>query len=208
LTSGSPRTAGSGRLTWIASKTTSTNGGRHDRRNAPHRPCAPRRAARTPPRRPTGGRLAGAHRARAASGLVPLRRDRGRWTLGGRRGHHLPVPARGHRPNPDRRGARGRRAQRPRLHLGRRHAAFRALTGAGRDTPRARRRAARPRGRPQRRRLGNLPRPPRRPRAPEGWQADFERYAAAFEPALGPQEGPPAGYKGDQPDRPARGGEE
>src|SRR4029453_15703687 len=52
-----------------------------------------------------------------------------------------------------------------RLHLGRGHAAFRALTAAGRDTPRARRRATRRRGRPQRRRLGNLPRPPRRRRA-------------------------------------------
>jgi uncharacterized protein YndB with AHSA1/START domain len=38
----------------------------------------------------------------------------------------------------------------------------------------------------------------------DAWQPHFERYAAAFEPALGPQEGPPAGYKGDQSDRPPR----
>ena len=36
------------------------------------------------------------------------------------------------------------------------------------------------------------------------WQPRFEAYTAAFEPVIGPQEGPPAGYKGDQPDRPAR----
>jgi uncharacterized protein YndB with AHSA1/START domain len=36
------------------------------------------------------------------------------------------------------------------------------------------------------------------------WQQRFQAYAAAFEPALGPQEGPPAGYKGDKPDRPSR----
>ena len=41
--------------------------------------------------------------------------------------------------------------------------------------------------------------------APDGWQPRFERYAAVFEPALGPQEGPPAGYKGDRPERPLRG---
>jgi uncharacterized protein YndB with AHSA1/START domain len=35
------------------------------------------------------------------------------------------------------------------------------------------------------------------------WQARFDRYAAAFAPALGPQEGPPAGYKGGEPERPA-----
>jgi uncharacterized protein YndB with AHSA1/START domain len=29
------------------------------------------------------------------------------------------------------------------------------------------------------------------------WRPHFEGYAVAFEPALGPQEGPPAGYKGD-----------
>jgi uncharacterized protein YndB with AHSA1/START domain len=29
-----------------------------------------------------------------------------------------------------------------------------------------------------------------------GWQSRFERYSGAFEPAIGPQEGPPAGYKG------------
>jgi uncharacterized protein YndB with AHSA1/START domain len=32
--------------------------------------------------------------------------------------------------------------------------------------------------------------------AHETWRPRFERYAAAFEPALGPQEGPPAGLKG------------
>lgn len=32
---------------------------------------------------------------------------------------------------------------------------------------------------------------------PDAWQPRFEAYAAAFEPALGTQEGPPAGYKGD-----------
>jgi uncharacterized protein YndB with AHSA1/START domain len=31
---------------------------------------------------------------------------------------------------------------------------------------------------------------------PDGWQSHFERYERAFEPVLGPQEGPPAGYKG------------
>jgi uncharacterized protein YndB with AHSA1/START domain len=29
------------------------------------------------------------------------------------------------------------------------------------------------------------------------WKSRFDAYAAAFEPALGTQEGPPAGYKGD-----------
>jgi uncharacterized protein YndB with AHSA1/START domain len=33
---------------------------------------------------------------------------------------------------------------------------------------------------------------------PDGWRPRFEAYVVAFEPALGPQEGPPAGYKGDQ----------
>jgi uncharacterized protein YndB with AHSA1/START domain len=32
--------------------------------------------------------------------------------------------------------------------------------------------------------------------APDGWQPRFERYAAAFEPTLGPQEARPAEYKG------------
>ncbi len=41
--------------------------------------------------------------------------------------------------------------------------------------------------------------------AADAWQARFERYAAAFEPELGPQEGPPAGYKGGTPERPRRG---
>lgn len=32
--------------------------------------------------------------------------------------------------------------------------------------------------------------------SPEAWQPRFEAYAAAFEPVIGTQEGPPAGYKG------------
>jgi uncharacterized protein YndB with AHSA1/START domain len=32
---------------------------------------------------------------------------------------------------------------------------------------------------------------------PDSWQQHYDVYAAAFEPALGPQEGPPAGYKGE-----------
>ena len=32
--------------------------------------------------------------------------------------------------------------------------------------------------------------------APDAWRPRFEAYAARFEPAIGPQEGPPAGYKG------------
>jgi uncharacterized protein YndB with AHSA1/START domain len=31
--------------------------------------------------------------------------------------------------------------------------------------------------------------------SPDAWQPHFEAYSAAFEPTLGPQEGPPAGYK-------------
>jgi uncharacterized protein YndB with AHSA1/START domain len=31
---------------------------------------------------------------------------------------------------------------------------------------------------------------------PDAWRERFEEYAAAFEPELGPQDGPPAGYKG------------
>jgi uncharacterized protein YndB with AHSA1/START domain len=38
----------------------------------------------------------------------------------------------------------------------------------------------------------------------DAWQPRFEAYAAAFEPELGPQEGPPAGYKGGEPHRPPR----
>lgn len=34
--------------------------------------------------------------------------------------------------------------------------------------------------------------------AKDAWQQRFARYSAAFEPELGPQEGPPAGYKGDE----------
>jgi uncharacterized protein YndB with AHSA1/START domain len=33
--------------------------------------------------------------------------------------------------------------------------------------------------------------------ASDAWRAHFATYAAAFEPALGPQEGPPDGYTGD-----------
>jgi len=33
--------------------------------------------------------------------------------------------------------------------------------------------------------------------SPDAWQPRFATYVAAFEPALGPQEGPPSGYKGD-----------
>jgi uncharacterized protein YndB with AHSA1/START domain len=36
-----------------------------------------------------------------------------------------------------------------------------------------------------------------RPSAPDAWRGRFAAYSAAFEPAIGPQEGPPAGYKGD-----------
>jgi uncharacterized protein YndB with AHSA1/START domain len=32
--------------------------------------------------------------------------------------------------------------------------------------------------------------------APDAWRPRFEYYAAAFEPALGPQEGPPPEYRG------------
>jgi uncharacterized protein YndB with AHSA1/START domain len=32
---------------------------------------------------------------------------------------------------------------------------------------------------------------------PDAWRPYFEAYVVAFEPALGPQEGPPAGYKAD-----------
>ena len=31
----------------------------------------------------------------------------------------------------------------------------------------------------------------------DAWQPRFEAYSAAFTPALGPQEGPPPGYKDD-----------
>jgi len=41
--------------------------------------------------------------------------------------------------------------------------------------------------------------------SPEAWQPRFEAYAAAFEPVIGPQEGPPAGYKGGRPERSAPG---
>jgi uncharacterized protein YndB with AHSA1/START domain len=35
----------------------------------------------------------------------------------------------------------------------------------------------------------------------DAWRPRFEAYAAAFEPALGPQEGPPAEYKGGESER-------
>jgi uncharacterized protein YndB with AHSA1/START domain len=38
----------------------------------------------------------------------------------------------------------------------------------------------------------------------DAWRPRFEIYAAAFEPTLGPQEGPPAGYKGGGPERSSR----
>jgi len=37
-----------------------------------------------------------------------------------------------------------------------------------------------------------------------GWQPRFETYSAAFEPTLGPQEGPPKEYVGGTPERPSR----
>lgn len=37
--------------------------------------------------------------------------------------------------------------------------------------------------------------------APDAWQPHFDAYSAAFTPVLGPQEGPPAGYKGGRPER-------
>jgi hypothetical protein len=35
-----------------------------------------------------------------------------------------------------------------------------------------------------------------------GWQARFDAYASRFEPVIGSQEGPPAGYKGDLDEQP------
>jgi hypothetical protein len=35
----------------------------------------------------------------------------------------------------------------------------------------------------------------------EDWQPRFRAYAAQFEPVIGPQAGPPSGYKGDEPER-------
>jgi uncharacterized protein YndB with AHSA1/START domain len=37
-----------------------------------------------------------------------------------------------------------------------------------------------------------------------GWQRRFETYTAAFEPTLGPQDGPPEEYVGDTSQRPSR----
>jgi uncharacterized protein YndB with AHSA1/START domain len=34
------------------------------------------------------------------------------------------------------------------------------------------------------------------PAEPDAWQRRFAAYSSAFEPQIGPQEGPPAGYKG------------
>ena len=34
------------------------------------------------------------------------------------------------------------------------------------------------------------------PRDPDAWRRRFAAYSAAFEPAVGPQEGPPAEYQG------------
>lgn len=47
--------------------------------------------------------------------------------------------------------------------------------------------------------------------APDAWKERFAIYSAAFAPELGPQEGPPEGYKGDKliedvPDTPASAG--
>jgi uncharacterized protein YndB with AHSA1/START domain len=42
--------------------------------------------------------------------------------------------------------------------------------------------------------------------APEAWRGRFEAYAAAFEPAVGPQEGPPPDYKGAETEPPAQRG--
>ena len=33
----------------------------------------------------------------------------------------------------------------------------------------------------------------------DAWQGQFQAYVARFEPQVGPQDGPPAGYKGDRP---------
>lgn len=35
------------------------------------------------------------------------------------------------------------------------------------------------------------------PGSPDAWKERFAVYSAAFEPQIGPQEGPPAGYKGE-----------
>jgi len=37
-----------------------------------------------------------------------------------------------------------------------------------------------------------------RPPAPDAWRTRFDSYSATFEPALGPQEGPPPGYKAER----------
>ncbi len=41
---------------------------------------------------------------------------------------------------------------------------------------------------------------------PAPWRERFESYAAAFEPIVGSQEGPPASYKGEEPTRPRHKG--
>ena len=38
--------------------------------------------------------------------------------------------------------------------------------------------------------------------APDAWQPRFAANVAEFEPILGPQDGPPQGYKGGRPERP------
>jgi uncharacterized protein YndB with AHSA1/START domain len=40
--------------------------------------------------------------------------------------------------------------------------------------------------------------------APDAWKQRFAIYSAAFAPELGPQEGPPEGYKGDEAADPER----
>ena len=35
------------------------------------------------------------------------------------------------------------------------------------------------------------------PPAPDAWRSRFDAYASTFEPVLGPQEGPPPGYRGE-----------
>jgi DNA-binding transcriptional ArsR family regulator len=138
-------------------------------------------------------------RARAASLLVPLRGDR-RWrTMGGRLRDHVYLPARGHRHDAQRPGARDRRAERAGLHLGGEEKLrfefspddggtnlividelppdAAARNAAGWDIC-----------------LDHLA--GRKP-ADDAWRSRFDAYAAAFEPVLGPQAGPPADYEGN-----------
>src|SRR5262249_8110305 len=127
-TNGSPPTASFGQRTLTVLKTTSTDGGSDDRRTAAHRPPTSGDPPRAQSARSARGSLAGTDGTRAASRMVSVRRDRERRALGGRRGDRLPIPAGASRPrDTGRRGAGGRRAERARVHLGRRHAAVRAL---------------------------------------------------------------------------------